>query len=70
MYIMWERTTNMKSTFTMVMEVEQEEPDGKMTTVPTFYIKGDPLTHNAIASFLHQTANEIALGKITLSKRN
>lgn len=59
----------MKSTFTLVMEVEQHDA-GKMSTVPTFYVEGDPIMNDAIVSFLRQTADEIEQGKLTFNKRN
>ena len=59
----------MKSTFTLVMEVEQDD-EGKMSTVPTFYVKGDPIMSEAIVSFLRQTADEIEQGKLKFNRRN
>ena len=59
----------MKSTFTLVMKVEQDDA-GKMSTVPTFYVEGDPLMSGAIVSFLRQTADEIEQGKLISNKRN
>ncbi|KKM01577.1 hypothetical protein LCGC14_1793080, partial [marine sediment metagenome] len=53
----------MKSTFTLVMEVEQDDK-GKISTVPIFYVKGDPVRNDAIVSFLRQTADEIEQGKV------
>ncbi len=69
MYTMRERNREVKSTFTLVMAVEQDD-SGKMSTVPTFYVKGDPLQHDAIVSFLRQTADEIEQGKLVFNKRN
>ena len=59
----------MKSTFTLVMEVEQDD-EGKMSTVPTLYVEGDSIMRDAIVSFLHQTADEIEQGKLKFSPRN
>jgi hypothetical protein len=59
----------MKSTFTLIMEVEQDDK-GKMSTVPAFYVEGDPIRHDAIASFLRQTADEIEQGKLKFNPRN
>lgn len=59
----------MKSTFTLVMEVEEDDK-GKMSTVPAFYVEGDPIRNDAIVSFLRQTADEIEQGKVKFNKRN
>ena len=59
----------MQSTFTLIMEVEQDDK-GKMSTVPTFYVEGDPIMNDAIASFLRQTADEIEQGKVEITKAN
>ncbi len=69
MYTMWECDREMKSTFTLVMEVEQDDT-GKMSTVPAFYVKGDPIRNDAIVSFLRQTADEIEQGKVEFNRRN
>ncbi len=69
MYTMWGCNREMKSTFTLVMEVEQDAK-GKMSTVPAFYVKGDPIMNDAIVSFLRQTADEIEQGKVKFNKRN
>ena len=65
----WMVTAKMKSTVTLLMEVEQDAK-GKISTVPIFYVKGDPVRNDAIVSFLRQTADEIEQGKVTLNKRN
>ncbi len=59
----------MKSTFTLVMEVEQGD-GGKMSAVPTFYVEGDSIRNDAIVSFLRQTADEIEQGKVDVTKAN
>ena len=51
------------------MEVEQDDT-GKMSTVPSFYVEGDPIVNDAIVSFLRQTADEIEQGKVNFNKRN
>ncbi len=66
---MRECNREMKSTFTLVMEVEQDDT-GKMSTVPSFYVEGDPIRNDVIVSFLRQTADEIEQGKVKFNKRN
>jgi len=61
--------TDMKSTFTLIMEVEVDNA-GKMSTVPTFYVEGDSIMNDAIVSFLRQTADEIEQGKVQFNNRN
>jgi len=59
----------MKSTFTLVMEVESDD-EGKLSAVPTFYVEGDSIMNDAIVSFLRQTADEIEQGKVDVTKAN
>ena len=69
MHLVREYNREMQSTFTLIMEVEEDD-SGKMSTVPSFYVEGDPIMNDAIVSFLRQTADEIEQGKVKFNKRN